>query len=354
MPNFKGAGPDQREPSWNLCKAIVLGILLELVSPATHSQDFEASAFVLRNHSPFSAIIGLPGRWPDGTGNPAELSWNVSNHSFFEDNGSENLLLDGETQTISARLQHRFWPRLQIGAEIPWLLHSGGFLDGAIDAWHDLTGLSEGIRPQLPKNDLQYVFAVNSVEVFRLDDSTSGIGDIMASIAIELGRLDKPATAGYLRRMPWTLKLTAEAPTGDIDKLTGNSDWDFATGLGVRSPATKVSPLTWWVDAGVAWPGDVDIGGLDPSGQIFFYDVALAWRVYRRFDVLAQVAGNSAYYQSDIKMLGNPAAQLAVGLLWHVANNYGLRFGIIEDISSNTAPDLGFEITLLFKAFGKN
>jgi hypothetical protein len=59
-------------------------------------------------------------------------------------------------------------------------------------------------------------------------------------------------------------------------------------------------------------------------------------------------------YQSDIKMLGRPTAQLALGGLWHIFDNYGLRFGFTEDIRANTAPDVGFEITLIFKAFGKN
>ncbi len=95
----------------------LLGILLELPAPVAHGQEFEASSFVLRNHSPFSAIIGIPGRWPDGTNNIAELSWNVSSHSFYENDGAESLLLDGETQTISARLQHRFSSRIQLGAD---------------------------------------------------------------------------------------------------------------------------------------------------------------------------------------------------------------------------------------------
>jgi hypothetical protein len=98
----------------------------------------------------------------------------------------------------------------------------------------------------------------------------------------------------------------------------------------------------------------VGIAGLDTSGRIFFYDVALAWRIFRRFDVLAQVAGNTAFYQSDIGMIGEPATELAFGFLWHLAENYGLRFGVTEDIGPQTAPDVGFEMTLIFKSFGGN
>jgi hypothetical protein len=339
--------------SITLTALFLLGILLELLSPAARGQDFESSSFVLRNHSPFSAIIGIPGRWPDGTSNIAELSWNLSSHSFYENDGAESLLLDGETQTFSARLQHRFAQRIQLGADIPWLAHSGGFMDGTIDSWHDLTGLPEGVRPGLEKNDLQYIYAVNGANAFKLSDSASGLGDIQVNLAVALGALDEQIDASYLRRLGWMLNFSADLPTGDVDKLTGNGGTDLAAGLGVRSPRADASRFDWWLDLGIAWPGEIDIAGLNTSGQVFYYDAALAWRVQKRFDIVAQVGGNSALYQSNIKMLGQPAAQAVIGGLWHIFSNYGLRFGITEDIRANTAPDVGFEITLIFKDFRK-
>jgi hypothetical protein len=330
----------------------LLGILLELLSSGVCGQEFESSGFVLRNHSPFSAIVGIPARWPDGTGNIAELSWNASNHSFYEDSGAESLLLDGETQTVSARLQHRFIPRIQVGADIPWLAHSGGFLDSTIDNWHDLTGLPEGIRPELGSDELHYIYRVDGADVFSLEKPASGLGDIQINLAIALGKINDQVHGSYLKRLGWTLNLSAELPTGDVEKLTGNGSTDLATGFGVRSPRSGTARLHWWLDLGIAWPGDIDLVGLDTEGRIFYYDAALAWRVHKRFDVLAQVAGDSGRYQSNIKMLGRPAAQIAFGGLWHIFSRYGLRFGITEDIRAQTAPDVGIEMTLIFKPFG--
>jgi hypothetical protein len=340
---------------FNRLKSVLLaGILLELLSSAAAGQNFESSAFVLRNYSPFSAIIGIPGRWPDGTNNIAELGWNVSNHSFYENNGPESLLLDGETQTLSARLQHRFARRVQVGASLPWLNHSGGFMDSTIDNWHDITNLPEGIRPQLEQNDLNYIYNVSGVDLFVLDEPASGIGDLQIGLAIDLGALDLPATTAYRKRLGWRLNLNAELATGDADKLTGSGDTDVAAGVGVRSPKSETARIDWWVDMGIAWPGDVKIEGLYTSGQVFYYDAALAFQVHRRFDILAQVAGNSGLYQSNIKMLGRPAAQVALGGMWHIFDHYALRFGITEDIRADTAPDIGIDVSLIFKAFGKN
>ena len=354
LPKSNGIGPGNVQNFRAPGAIVILGILLELVSPAARGQEFRTSPFVLRNHSPFSAIIGTPSRWPDGTTNIAELSWNVSNHSFFDDNGSESLQLDGETHTLSARLQYRLSQHIQLGVDIPWLAHSGGFLDGTIDGWHELIGFSEGIRPHMPRNELQHVLEIAGTEKFRLDNSVSGIGDIRFAIAFDLGNPNASPNAAYLKRIPWTLTLSMEAPTGKIEKLTGNDSADLAAGLGIRSPKTAGGRIHWWLDMGLVWPGDVDIDGLDTAGQIYYYDAAFAWRFQRRFDFLLQVAGNTAPYQSNIKMLGDPAAQVAIGGLWHLSSHYGLRFGIIEDLRAKTAPDVGFELTLIFGIPGRN
>jgi hypothetical protein len=48
-------------------------------------------------------------------------------------------------------------------------------------------------------------------------------------------------------------------------------------------------------------------------------------------------------------MLGRSAAQLGVGLLWHINDDFGMRTGFFEDIRTETAPDFGVEIALIIK-----
>ena len=347
LPNSGRRGPDSATPSRQPSLASAARIttlsasLLFCVTRPISADNAQTPGFPLRNYSPFTAIIGVPGRWPNGARNGSELAWNIASHSERESLENESLFLDGETHILTARVQRQLGERLQLGLEIPWVSHSGGFLDDAIDTWHDLTGLTEGIRPEVPSNEVSYVYGRGEDELFRLDDSASGIGDMRLGLAADLG--------SPLGDWPWQLVLNVDLPTGDADKLTGNGNTDLAAGLRVMSPVSIDGALSWALDLGVAWPGDVDIDGPDPSGQIFYYDAALAWRVWQPVDLLVQIAGHTAPYQSRLEMLGGPSAQIAAGILWHLSDHYGLRLGFTEDIHPETAPDFGLELTLVLK-----
>ncbi|MGI9343181.1 MAG: DUF3187 family protein [Gammaproteobacteria bacterium] len=332
----------------------IVALFVTLAAATTAAaQEPVATGFVMQNRSPFAAIIGVPGRWPDNSANIAELSWNASSHAKAETSAGFASIVDGETHSLTARFQFPVLQRFRVGLQLPWISHSGGFLDSTIDTWHEIFGLNEGIRPQVPRNELNYVLDRQGAEVYRLSDSTSGIGDVQVGLTADLGSFDrnaKPGTVGgYLLRMPWRLSLNVKLPTGDIDKLTGSGETDVSLGVGWRSPDDTDGRLRWWLDAGVTLPGDVDIAALQTESQVYYYDGALTWRLTNRFDLIAQLAGHSRLYAGDVADLGRTAAQLAIGGLWHMSPRFGLRFGFYEDVIAESAPDFGFELSLLIR-----
>lgn len=348
LPNFAGIGP---EPIRNcgVLPSLIGGILAGLLVMPAGAQEYEASGFSMRNHAPFSAIIGVPARWPDGTGHSTEISWNSASHAMLEVDGNERLMLDGETQTLTFRMQRNFSSRVQLGFSLPWLQHSGGYLDSFIDGWHDLFGLPEGIRPLTADDDLLYVYENDGATILELDERKSGFGDLQIGMGIDFGAIGGEQSTSYLGRIPWRMTLNVELPTGDADELTGNGNTDIAAGVGFRSPGA--SSLGWWLDMGLVWPGNVDIDGLDSSGQVFYYDGAVSWRALQSLDVLLQLAGHTALYQADVTMLGEPALQLGVGAMWHVSDKYALRFGFFEDLRAESAPDFAIELAIILKKF---
>lgn len=345
LPNAPLRGPAPSRP--NRCigrywqRALGAALLSGLA--AGSAAGAEASRFPLGERGPFNALLGIPDGWTDLSGRRAELSWNIANHSVGERGGSEFLLLDGETHAVTLRMQQRLGERLSFGFELPWIAQSGGFLDPMIDSWHDAFGLSEGIRPSLPRNELQFVYGSGDSEQLRLDRNTSGLGDLHSAAVLRL------AGAGNARN-GLRLDLTADAdwPTGDAARLTGNSGVDLAAGL--RLSPGAASRFGWVLSAGVLWPGDVDLPLPPPSGRLLYYDVALAWAATQAVDLIIQVNGHSGAYQGGPDSLSGNTLQIGAGALWHFGSRYSLRFGVFEDLRTDTAPDFATELALLVRA----
>ena len=59
LPNLNGIGPDYLHPFRVFGAVFLTGIVAGATWTPVIAQDFGASSFVLRNHSPFSAIIGI-------------------------------------------------------------------------------------------------------------------------------------------------------------------------------------------------------------------------------------------------------------------------------------------------------
>jgi hypothetical protein len=338
VPNAPRVGP---ESSGRKFPAVACALLL---APATvcGAGETGTARFPLSDRGPFASLLGIPDGWTDPDGPKAELSWAMASNAMADQDGPELLLLDGETHTLTLRVQRRLGKRLSIGLALPWIAHSGGFLDSAIDSWHDVFGLSEGIRPALPQDDLQFVYARDGIERFRLDHNTSGIGDLHTSAALRLA-------GGGDGGQPMYLDLTADLdwPTGDPGRLSGNDGVDIAAGLRVGTPAGQ--GLGWSLGAGILWPGDLDLPLPAPAGQLFYYDASLAWSANQSVELLLQLQGRSGAFQGGLKMLGSSGMQLGAGAMWRVTPRYGLRVGVFEDVRTDTAPDFAAELSLLIR-----
>lgn len=331
-----------------VARAAALAGLMTLTAAPSGAGAAAIERFPLSDREPFSAILGIPDGWTDPTGPAVELAWHIANNAVAQQSGAESLLLDGETHTVTLRLQRRLNPRLSVGVEVPWISHSGGFLDPLIDDWHRAFGLSQGIRPYLPTGELQYVYARDGVDLTRLDGATSGIGDVRTSAALRL-----VGAPGDTNRLLLDVTADVEWPTGDAGRLTGSGGTDLAAGLRLAGPVSRPgepgSRLGWSVSTGLVWPGNVDLPLPPPSGQILYYDASLAWAALQSLDLVLQAQGHTGDYQSDLKMLGSAALQFGGGVIWHVSHQYSVRFGIFEDIRTDTTPDFATELSLTYR-----
>lgn len=296
-----------------------------------------------RNLSPVAGLLGLPSQrqadiGPAGSFDLA-LHSSVASHYVAESRADEWVTLDGETLRVALEARYALGDDWDLQLALPWLEHSGGHLDSAIESWHDFWGMSDGGRSDAPQDVLDYRY--RGAGRFELLDDASGIGDTSLSLSYRF-YTDQGASASVV--------LGYKFATGDEDDFLGSGADD--AWLGVRFSGDHLAdlPLRWHGQLGYLRAGSSDLIGPAQERDLWYGGVTLDWIVADAWSLLAQVDAHAAPMDSNIKALGDEAVMLAVGGRWRFARRWALDLSVIEDIQVETAPDVTFQASLRFTA----
>ena len=298
----------------------------------------------VKNLSPVTGLLGLPSqRSADSEGKGelrVALHSSVANSYILDSSAQEYLNLDGETLRFALDVRYGLAPGWDIQLELPWLEQSGGDLDRAIDDWHDLWGMSDGGRSQVPRNQLDYQYASLSAPGFLLDDDSSGIGDITLALNYAFFR-DDDAVA--------SVAVGYKFGVGDEDKFLGSGGDDVF--LALRFSGTHLSqlPLTWHGQLGYLRAGDSDLLDGIQEQDLWFAGLSLEWMFAERWSLLAQLDSNAAPTNSDITALGDTAGTFTGGVRWRFAPGWSVDASVVEDILVETAADVAFQASLRYR-----
>jgi hypothetical protein len=315
-----------------------------LISPAWSAASADA-VFALRNHNPFLQIFGLPAfqtaTLASSDAPVYAVGLDLANNADFGESDAENFVIDGESYFLSLSFRRRMTDWLEIGADVPFVSHDGGFMDSGIRNWHDMFGMSNTKR-RGEDDQLRFLYERNGATLYDQSSSASGVGDIRLSAAIPLREARQD---GYALTVRSSLKL----PTGDETKLLGSGAADVAVGLygsGTRSMFNRPLGLTGFAGALVLGDGDVLAG--QQSDVVPFGGVAAAWWIAERLALSAQVQAQGAYFDSDVDELGGSTVQLDVGLTYRQkASSSCLKFAVIEDIQADATTDFGLHFSFV-------
>ena len=108
--------------------------------------------------------------------------------------------MDAEVIETRFHVEHSFWPKISLRAELPWRRVSGGSLDGFIENWHDFFGLPNGSRNRLPRDELLIEYRMADKTLLLVDESASGIGDIPAVDRLPAPRDGQAFDGGLVHR----------------------------------------------------------------------------------------------------------------------------------------------------------
>ncbi len=305
--------------------------------------------FPLRNHNPFLQIFGLPPFQsatlaPEGT-TRYDVSLDIANHADAGESAREQFVIDGETCFLTLSLRRGISERLELGVDVPIVAHSEGFLDHAIETWHDAFGMSNTKR-RGPSNQLLFAYTGPGTAGYRLNSPGSGIGDIQFTAAVPLRKA--AASQGLSLAVRSSIKL----PTGSADELRGSGAADFSVGIFASGRR-----LLWKRDlyisgfAGALLLGDGDVLSGLQRRTVPYGGIAATWHATERLGLTTQLSAQGAYFDSALEELGGDSLQLAAGGDYRLpAEGMSLRFAIVEDVSANATTD--FALHFSFRAVG--
>ncbi len=328
------------------CKISGLFFILTLITSLSVQAE-HPSPFNTRDQSPFSLIFGLPLASSASLLPKQQSRWisslNISNTVNAQSknqgaNNSEKLFIDIETWNINLLYDYGLKENWMLRVQLPYVVNSGGFLDSAIDAYHQATGLPEGVRPFVPQDQIDLNYQLNNQRLIELNDKQNALGDISIALAWQASKSTDGALSYWL-----SLKL----PTGDANKLSGSGATDIAAWA---SSNFRLSKTRWlYGQGGLLYmsTGDVltDIqnnwAAFGNAGIKFQPWDSLPWS---NIKLKAQFDFHSAFYRSQIEFLGD-VIQLTFGGSYVINKQHSLDFAIAEDIKNEASPDVNFNIS---------
>ena len=321
-------------------KVLTTGLLLILVSPFSMADIFEP--FSTSNLNPFIQIYGLPSAAPANLTEAGrfsvQLQTGFSNNFTTHTRGLEAISIDGESHRANLSLRYGVTDHWEVGIDIPYVRHEGGSLDGFIEQWHDIWGLPNGGREDFAQDQLVFRYRLDGIEEVNLVRPASGIGDVRLVAGYKLKETENRT---------WSLRGGIKLPTGDPDDLTGSGGTDVYASIHLSDSNLFRHP-NWYFhgNVGVLAPGNSDVLGGQLEDYVVFGSGAVVWGPWQRVSLKAQLDFHSAFYDSDLKELGEFSAQLVMGGSIGLGPKLQLDISLAEDILTDTSPDVVFLLGL--------
>jgi len=320
----------------------ISALVFSSATNSTESQSSKTHAFNTLNLNPLIQIFGLPSLSNQLIGKQGtiefELEQQVANFYSQTTLPSESVKLDGETWRTSLNASYVMSKHSQISLSIPYLRHSAGYLDSSIYNWHDALGLPQGGRTKETNDNIDIRYLRNNKDVLSQQKTTSGIGDIRIKLGYSLPMYERDLV----------IQSEIKLPTGNIDYLTGSEGTDLSLGLIINDKKTlNAQNISFWYGGAVSYLEDSKSPlSENQNNTVFSGRTGLGWVVNKSITLKTQLDAHSAVYDSNTPELGDPGVMLTLGGDIHFSSRYRLELSGVEDMMTDTSPDIIFTAKL--------
>jgi hypothetical protein len=249
----------------------------------------------------------------------------------------ENYLFDMELAQLDVTLHYKFTERWGGYFVMSGVNYSGGFMDRAIESFHDAFGFDNNGRPAVERNAVNLIADLDDADIAVFDAPTTG-GLLDPTIGVRY--------SGPEQVKGWNFVLEAAAKLalqGEEEFLsTGKSDY------GVQATLQRFSDNhAWYVGASaVYYDGRSSITPTDPQvvpTLVLGYERKLSDKTHL---ILQTYISDSVYSKDDTQLneLLDTKLQLSLGFYRRMGRGM-LSFAITENLQNfNNTPDVGLQL----------
>ena len=319
-------------------KILFCSIIISVCSVAYAEQ---ITPIYIANQNPFVQIFGLQKSEP-GTITPkdklsAGFLYYISNNAIEDETvNGESITWDGETSQYNFRFRYGFSDKLELGVDIPFIEHGGGFLDAVIRRTHKILGFPNDRQNGFDRDQIHYLLTENDITLFELQERRNGLGDMRFSAAIPL------FTQSLHPQQHLAFRSLLKLPTGDPKYLLGSGGTDVSMGLAFSDYRTLNgigAVLT--SNFGMIYMGNTKVLREKQRHIAGYGGASFDWLALKNLELKVQLDMHSAFYQSELKELGS-SIQLLVGGTIHLPKEVYLDLGMSQNTRTDATPDVGF------------
>jgi thiol-disulfide isomerase/thioredoxin len=250
---------------------------------------------------------------------------------------ANQFFLDFETLQTVLAVSYGITDTFEIEGEFQSRRRFGGFMDSFIEGFHDLFGIDQGGRLDVPRDDFSiHLTPEDGREPVWLDPGDRGVFSQTLGVSFQHN-----ITCGTSKFPALAYSVSARYEMNDDDDFSDSSKLDFGASASV---SRRFGRFYAYGTLGYAWFGRDNFRGLELENTQWTFLVAGEWRIFTRQSMIVQLLVTEGQVQ-NFGAFSEQSNEITLGYKWEVRDGGILEVGLIENIISfDNSPDFGFHL----------
>jgi hypothetical protein len=272
----------------------------------------------------------------------ATLAMEYSSTYFNHRNALWDLVFDMELFVAELSTVYGLSEKMAIRLDVPAITLQGGFLDGFLQNYHDVLGVSNYGREDRPKNEFAYRATKDGELWVQGGGGVLQISDIRISTQYALASM---TLAGYTFNS--SLLATVKVPTGDADSGLGSGQYDVGMFLPIKWTGDRWS---FYLMPGFIWIDDPKTSGARVSAcNTTSMFAGMAFEYNRKWRWLAQLNYySSPFEKTGLEELDRGALELTFGVQRPLSPSLYCELAFSEDLTL-AVPDFNLRLSMTWR-----